>query len=132
MKHPNKMAACALLAGAALSLAGCGSSSEPRPLAQSQAAAVGAPPGAMIYVSSGLQAPQIERCLSSRLSRARVERQGRVSTMLVGPRSTGEDWRITLEQNAAAGTTIAVYPPASGDGDPDETSLRFHLARCAV
>ena len=118
MNAPNSLIARLLLAAAAVAtIAGCGSSNGPRPLAQSQAAAIGAPPGAMIYVSSGLTAPQIERC---------------PATLLVGPRSTDEDWRITLEQNAAAGTTIAVYPPSSGEGEPDETTLRYHLARCAV
>ncbi|AJK44754.1 hypothetical protein BGL_1c02020 [Burkholderia plantarii] len=133
MNAPKRIAACALLAGTAAALAGCGSSSDgPRPLAQSQAAAIGAPPGAMIYVSSALAAPQIEQCLSSRLSRSRVNRQGAVATVLVGPHSEADDWRITLERNAAAGTTIAVYPPRSGDGEPDEATLRFHLARCSV
>ncbi len=132
MNATHKMTACALLASVAAALAGCGSSSGPRPLASPQAAAAGAPAGAMIYVSSGLPATQIARCLSSRLSRARLQRQGYVSTLLVGPSATSEDWRITLQQNAAAGTTITVYPPASGDGEPDETALRYHLARCAV
>lgn len=133
MNAPNSMIARLLLAAAAVAtIAGCGSSNGPRPLAQSQAAAIGAPPGAMIYVSSGLTAPQIERCLSGRMSGTRVQQQGSAATLLVGPRSTDEDWRITLEQNAAAGTTIAVYPPSSGEGEPDETTLRYHLARCAV
>ncbi|KVN00150.1 MULTISPECIES: hypothetical protein [unclassified Burkholderia] len=123
MKSTQILASCAL-AGTVAALAGCAGSPANGPQAES-------PSGRIIYVASPRSPRDVESCLTSRVPQARVA-QRNPTTVLIGPYSADSDWTVTLAPTASSGTTIGVYRPRSGDGDPEESELRFHIARCAV
>jgi hypothetical protein len=118
-----------LLAGAVTVMAGCAGSPS------NDSVANGAPGGGnapLIYVSSARPASAVEQCIVDRVPQARVADRSGATTLLVGPSSPDADWTVTLSPIGATGTTIGVYRPRSGGGDPEEPELRFHIARCAI
>ncbi|AVR08986.1 hypothetical protein GNZ24_05605 [Burkholderia thailandensis] len=123
MKSTQILASCAL-AGAVTALAGCAGSPANGPQAES-------PNGRIIYVASPRSPRDVESCLTNRVAQARVA-QRNPTTVLIGPYSVDSDWTVTLAPSASSGTNIGVYRPRSGDGDPEESELRFHIARCAI
>ncbi|SMG02699.1 hypothetical protein [Burkholderia singularis] len=123
MKSIKILVRCALVSAAA-TLAACAGSPANGPQGSSAN-------GRIIYVSSAREPRDIERCLTSRLPQARVAQQN-PTTVLIGPYSTDADWTVTLAPSGSSGTTLGVYRPRSGDGDPEESELRFHIARCSV
>ncbi len=99
MKSTQILASCALV-GAVAALAGCAGSSANGPQAES-------PSGRIIYVASPRSPHDVESCLTSRVSQARVA-QRNPTTVLIGPYSADSDWTVTLAPTASSGTTIGV------------------------
>jgi hypothetical protein len=109
--------------GLVAGMAAC--SSSPGPQAGAAQAA------SMIYVSSARTPTDVAACLRSRLPSVRASRSAGVTELDVGPGSRADHWSITLTPSSRGGTVIDVRQPPSG-GDPDETAMRFHIARCAT
>ncbi|WP_323119441.1 hypothetical protein [Burkholderia alba] len=126
MKSSEMFVRC-LLAGAVTVMAGCAGSPS-----SSGGSVQGNADTPLIYVSSTRPASAVEQCLIDRVPQARVAQRSDATTLLVGPSSPSDDWTVTLAPIGANGTTIGVYRPRSGSGDPEESELRFHIARCAI
>jgi hypothetical protein len=126
---PTEMFVRCLLAGAVTVMAGC-AGSPPDSTAGGVSGGSGDTP--LIYVSSTRPASAVEQCIVDRVPQARVADRSSGTTLLVGPSSPDADWTVTLAPSGVAGTTIGVYRPRSGSGDPEEPELRFHIARCAI
>ncbi|WDD96009.1 hypothetical protein Bsp3421_006193 [Burkholderia sp. FERM BP-3421] len=127
MKSTEMFARC-LLAGAVTVMAGCAGS----PSNDTVGGVPGGGNAPLIYVSSARPASAVEQCIVDRVPQARVTDRSDSTTLLVGPSSPDSDWMVTLAPIGATGTTIGVYRPRSGSGDPEEPELRFHIARCAI
>lgn len=123
MKLPKIFVAGAF-AGTLAIVAGCAGSPNQAPQSSANSP--------LIYLSSARPPLDIEHCLMRRVSQARIAQNGAAPTLLVGPYSADEDWTVTLTPISEAGTTVGVYRPRSGSGEPDEAALRFQIARCVI
>lgn len=81
----------------------------------------------MVYVSSAHSPASIASCLEHRLPRARESRQGNATELNVGNGS----YFVTLTPSSY-GSVIRVIQNASHGGNPPESEMRFHIARCAT
>ncbi|MCG1042095.1 hypothetical protein KQH60_05805 [Mycetohabitans sp. B8] len=103
-----------------LGMAGCSSATNgghgASPLAQDKP---------LIYVSSLRSTRDVSACLRERLPNARASRSGEMTELNIGR----GHWVILLTPSATGGTIVRVAQPASG-AQPEESEMRFHLARC--
>jgi hypothetical protein len=112
--------------GTLLGVAAC--STGPAP----QAGEPGSGAAPLIYLSS-LRAPtDVTDCLRGRLPRVRASRHAGATELEVGSGSRADDWLITLMPSATGGTVVKVQRPPSGEGNPEEPEMRFHVARCVT
>ncbi|WP_233203411.1 MULTISPECIES: hypothetical protein [Mycetohabitans] len=79
----------------------------------------------LIYVSSLRSTRDISACLRERLPNVCASRSGETTELNVGRGS----WVILLTPSATGGTIVSVAQPARG-AKPEESEMRFHVARC--
>ncbi|WXK24528.1 hypothetical protein IHE33_14290 (plasmid) [Mycetohabitans endofungorum] len=123
MRNPSHCAfirRCCFTLATVLSMAGCSSATDSghsgSPLAQVKP---------LIYVSSLHSMRDISACLRERLPNVRASRSGETTELNVGRGS----WMILLTPSATGGTIVSVAQPARG-AKPEESEMRFHVARC--
>ncbi|WXK38197.1 hypothetical protein IHE29_02480 (plasmid) [Mycetohabitans rhizoxinica] len=123
MRKPSHSAfirRCCFTFATVLSMAGCSSATNgghgASPLAQNKP---------LIYVSSLRSMRDVSACLRERLPNVRASRSGETTELDIGRGS----WVILLTPSATGGTIVSVAQPARG-AEPEESTMRFHVARC--
>lgn len=123
---PRIVGAYCFAIGTLIGVAAC--STPPAP----QAGVSGSGAAPLIYVSS-LRAPaDVTACLRGRLPRVSTSRHAGATELDVGAGSRAHDWVITLMPSSTGGTIVKVQRPTSGEGNPEEPEMRFHVARCVT
>ncbi|KAG0188672.1 hypothetical protein DFQ28_004527 [Apophysomyces sp. BC1034] len=79
----------------------------------------------LIYVASLRSTRDVSACLREHLPNVHASRNGDITQLDVGRRS----WVIMLTPSTTGGTIVRVEKPASG-ARPEESEMRFHMARC--